>query len=72
MNAFKSALDEMEERRSVQSMHSMRTSRSHPGTNGPGRLADNISYIDEEVKSPTPEVPYEMSPPVSKSYETAI
>lgn len=59
MNAFKSVLDEMEERRSIHSMRSeLQKSRSHPG---PGRIADNISYIDEEVKSPTPDSPYDLS-----------
>lgn len=45
MRAFKSTLDEMEERRSIHSLHSLRTSRSHPG---PRPLYD-ISYIDEEA-----------------------
>ncbi|RWS14796.1 plasma membrane calcium-transporting ATPase 1-like isoform X1 [Dinothrombium tinctorium] len=45
----------MEERRSVHSLHSMRTSRSHPG---PRPLSD-ISYIDEEAKPFPSENPYD-------------
>lgn len=41
VRAFKSTLDEMEERRSI---HSLRQSRSHPGP----RPLYEISYIDEE------------------------
>ncbi|CAG2114684.1 unnamed protein product [Medioppia subpectinata] len=45
----------MEERRSVHSLHSLRTSRSHPG---PRPLSD-ISFIDEEVSAPSPiDYPY--------------
>ena len=50
----------MEERRSVHSLHSLRTSRSHPG---PRPLSD-ISFIDEEVNAPSlNEYPYESAGP---------
>lgn len=49
----------MEERRSVHSLHSLRTSRSHPG---PRPLSD-ISFIDEEVNAPSlNDFPYESGP----------
>jgi len=57
----------MEERRSVHSLHSLRTSRSHPG---PRPLSD-ISFIDEEVNAPSlNEYPYDVSPknPVGPSF----
>ncbi|KAI1287074.1 Plasma membrane calcium-transporting ATPase 3 [Halotydeus destructor] len=58
VRAFQNQLDEDQDRRSVISLHSLRTSRSNPG---PRALADNLSYIDEEVASPSPECPYENS-----------
>lgn len=61
VRAFKSTLEDMEERRSVHSLHSLhslRSSRSHPG---PRPLSD-ISYIDEDLKTPSPnDYPYEIS-----------
>ncbi len=58
VRAFKSTLEDMEERRSVHSLHSLRTSRSHPG---PRPLSD-ISFIDEEVNAPSPnDYPYDIS-----------
>lgn len=50
VRAFKSTLDEMEERRSI---HSLRTSRSNPG---PKPLYD-ITYIDEESSGPPQPAP---------------
>lgn len=51
IRAFKSTLEDLEERRSVHSYHSMRGSRSHTG---PRPLSD-ITYIDEDpVKTPSP------------------
>lgn len=47
VRAFKSTLDEMEERRSI---HSLRTSRSNPGA----RPLYDIIYIDEESAGPQP------------------
>lgn len=47
----------MEERRSTHSLHGLRTSRSHPG---PKPLSD-ISFIDEDVKTPSPDYPYDIS-----------
>ncbi|PRD35413.1 UNVERIFIED_CONTAM: hypothetical protein NCL1_11655 [Trichonephila clavipes] len=38
----------MEERRSIHSLHSLRSSRSHP------KQLSDISYIDEDVKTPSP------------------
>ena len=49
VRAFKSTLEDMEERRSVHSLQALRTSRSHPG---PRPLSD-ISYIDEEAREPS-------------------
>ena len=49
VRAFKSTLEDMEERRSVHSLQCLRTSRSHPG---PRPLSD-ISFIDEEVNAPS-------------------
>ncbi|XP_076363531.1 plasma membrane calcium-transporting ATPase 2-like isoform X2 [Tachypleus tridentatus] len=52
VRAFKSTLEDMEEKRSVHSLHSLhslRSSRSHPGT----RPLSDISYIDEEMKTPS-------------------
>ncbi|KAK3932602.1 Plasma membrane calcium-transporting ATPase 3 [Frankliniella fusca] len=47
INAFKSTLEDLQERRSVRSLHSLRSSRSsHP-------LSD-IKYIDEDPKTPSP------------------
>ena len=60
VRAFKSTLEDMEERRSVHSLHSLRTSRSHPG---PRPLSD-ISFIDEEVNAPSlNDYPYESAGP---------
>lgn len=50
----------MEEKRSVHSLHSLhslRSSRSHPGN----RPLSDISYIDEDVKTPSPnDYPYDL------------
>lgn len=48
VRAFKSTLDEMEERRSI---HSLRTSRSNPGA----KPLYDITYIDEESSGPPPQ-----------------
>ncbi|GFR32210.1 calcium-transporting ATPase [Trichonephila clavata] len=45
VRAFKSTLEDMEERSSVHSLHSL---RSHP------KQLSDISYIDEDVKTPSP------------------
>ncbi|KFM74141.1 Plasma membrane calcium-transporting ATPase 3, partial [Stegodyphus mimosarum] len=59
VRAFKSTLEDMEERRSVHSLHSLhslRSSRSHP------KQLSDISYIDEDVKTPSPnDYPYDMA-----------
>lgn len=52
MRAFKSTLEDMEDQRSVHSLHSLHSSRSHPGG---GRPMSDISFIDEEAKSPSPQ-----------------
>lgn len=55
VRAFKSTLEDMEERRSVHSLHSLRSSRSHP------KQLSDISYIDEDVKTPSPnDYPYDI------------
>ncbi|XP_077539113.1 plasma membrane calcium-transporting ATPase 3 isoform X2 [Haemaphysalis longicornis] len=51
VRAFKSTLEDMEDQRSVHSLHSLHSSRSHPG----GRPMSDISFIDEEAKSPSPQ-----------------
>lgn len=59
VRAFKSTLEDMEERRSVHSLHSLhslRSSRSHP------KQLSDISYIDEDVKTPSPnDYPYDIA-----------
>nr|XP_015903633.1 plasma membrane calcium-transporting ATPase 2 isoform X4 [Parasteatoda tepidariorum] len=59
VRAFKSTLEDMEERRSVHSLHSLhslRSSRSHP------KQLSEISYIDEDVKTPSPnDYPYDIN-----------
>lgn len=52
VRAFKSTLEDMEDQRSVHSLHSLHSSRSHPGG---GRPMSDISFIDEEAKSPSPQ-----------------
>lgn len=69
VRAFKSTLEDMEERRSVHSLHSLRTSRSHPG---PRPLSD-ISYIDEEVNqnisvNPSPSTTDSLTPTGQRLY----
>lgn len=51
IRAFKSTLEDLEERRSCHSLHSLRISRSQQGN----RPMSDISYIDEDsTKSPSP------------------
>ncbi|XP_022240050.1 plasma membrane calcium-transporting ATPase 2-like [Limulus polyphemus] len=58
VRAFKSTLEDMEEKRSAFSFHMLRSSGNHPGL----RPVSDISYIDEEVNtSSLNEHPYEQS-----------
>ncbi|XP_053203024.1 plasma membrane calcium-transporting ATPase 2-like isoform X4 [Panonychus citri] len=58
VRAFKSTLEDMEDKRSIHSLHSLRSSRSHPGP----RPMSDISYIDEDDKTPSPyDYPYDLS-----------
>lgn len=70
VRAFKSTLEDMEEKRSVHSLHSLhslRSSRSHPGN----RPLSDISYIDEDVKTPSPnDYPYDLS--VAKNHASSV
>ncbi|XP_023209410.1 uncharacterized protein LOC111612432 [Centruroides sculpturatus] len=72
VRAFKSTLEDMEERRSVHSLHSLhslRSSRSHPG---PRPLSD-ISYIDEDLKTPSPnDYPYEIADQLKNTNPTSV
>lgn len=52
VKAFKSTLEDMEDQRSIHSLHSLHSSRSHPG--GVRPMSD-ISFIDEDAKSPSPQ-----------------
>uniref|UniRef100_A0A6B0VFM2 Calcium-transporting ATPase n=1 Tax=Ixodes ricinus TaxID=34613 RepID=A0A6B0VFM2_IXORI len=64
VRAFKSTLEDVEDKRSVHSvhsLHSLRSSRSHPGGTRP--LSD-ISFIDEDGK--TPSLPSDASPGTPK------
>ncbi|KAG8199832.1 hypothetical protein JTE90_000919 [Oedothorax gibbosus] len=66
VRAFKSTLEDMEERRSCHSLHSLRSSRSHP------KQLSDISYIDEDVKTPSPnDHPYCNSLDVNGGIESA-
>lgn len=46
IRAFKSTLEDMEEKRSEHSVHSFRSSRSHSGLRP---LSDNVTYIDDDA-----------------------
>lgn len=53
VRAFKSTLEDVEDKRSIHSihsLHSLRSSRSHPS----GRPLSDISFIDEDGKTPSP------------------
>ncbi|XP_065297276.1 plasma membrane calcium-transporting ATPase 2 isoform X4 [Dermacentor albipictus] len=60
VKAFKSTLEDMEDQRSIHSLHSLHSSRSHPG--GARPLSD-ISFIDEDAKSPSPQSDQLLPPP---------
>ncbi|XP_064473552.1 plasma membrane calcium-transporting ATPase 2-like isoform X3 [Ornithodoros turicata] len=61
VRAFKSTIEDEDGRsiHSMHSLHSLRSSRSHPGA----RPLSDISYIDEDGKTPSPnELPCDASP----------
>ncbi|KAH7938396.1 hypothetical protein HPB49_023171 [Dermacentor silvarum] len=60
VKAFKSTLEDMEDQRSIHSLHSLHSSRSHPGG---ARPMSDISYIDEDAKSPSPQSDQLLPPP---------
>ncbi|XP_037519635.1 plasma membrane calcium-transporting ATPase 2 isoform X7 [Rhipicephalus sanguineus] len=60
VKAFKSTLEDMEDQRSIHSLHSLHSSRSHPGG---ARPMSDISFIDEDAKSPSPQSDQLLPPP---------
>lgn len=60
VKAFKSTLEDMEDQRSIHSLHSLHSSRSHPGGTRP---MSDISFIDEDAKSPSPQSDQLLPPP---------
>ncbi|XP_077487564.1 plasma membrane calcium-transporting ATPase 3 isoform X3 [Amblyomma americanum] len=62
VKAFKSTLEDMEDQRSIHSLHSLHSSRSHPGGTRP---MSDISFIDEDAKSPSPQSDQLLPPPTA-------